>query len=113
MLVLISWAELVSRVLDTHLSIPDWDVNDDFLAPRGDGRAVDRYAVHPLLVAGDPHCRGFGQPGRKQEVILLKVLILANRNRATVESSRTGVFQPVPQGPPALHVLDVSLLHHT
>ena len=81
-------AELVSSVQDAHLSVPDWDVNDDFLAARSDGRAIDRDAVHPLLVAGVPHCRGFGQPGRKQEVLLLKVLILANRNQATVESSR-------------------------
>lgn len=46
------------RRAETHLSVPDRNVEDDVLAACCDGGAVHRDAVDPLLVPGDSDGRG-------------------------------------------------------
>lgn len=47
--------------LRAHLAVVAGDADDDVVVGRRDGRAVDRHAVHPLLVTGNSH-GGHGEP---------------------------------------------------
>lgn len=55
--------------LRSHLPVAAGDVDDDVLVSGGDGRAVDRNAVDPLLVAGNSHSGGLWKPEEIQHTL--------------------------------------------